>query len=347
MSRRKQIWWIVVAAAITFFFMSSLVQAYGQDNLGKKALFAQQKLVKSQNKNGTWWTFYNFDTIPENLKRENNFFVGMLIADLLQPYKNNKLIDSVIDETLKFSYQNLNPENGFLKYFKRIKAMPEDSDDTGLFWYLAQSVDTGFVLQVIDSLKKYKTNTGLYLEWLKKGGIKNMPQAGINPETVEIIPNIHVFLFLAKYDTISARELCKCLQAEGVVSNPEYWVYYYKAPWLYYLRQADMVRNNCSIKSNLPDTVKGPVSQNHYVLISKLIRDLSLNNITPGQEVEIRRILRQLSNNNFEYIKSNPILIYHSDLTSRSPAYFWSFDLPYALWLRLYYEYNSRLTKKK
>jgi hypothetical protein len=304
-------------------------------------------LIKKHNETGTWWTYYNFDTIPENFKRGHNFFIGMLIADLLEPYRTDPVIDSIVQRTLDLSYENINPANGFLKYYNRMDDLPEDTDDTGLFWYLAQDVDTGFVSIVIDSLQKYKTKNGLYLEWLRKGGIKHMRQTGTNPETIEIIPNIHVFLFLSKYDTLLANELCQSLQAENVLSNPEYWVYYNRAPWLYYIRQADMANHSCELNANLPKEIKSLTSQDVYEKLSVLIRDFSLESKYKGKNMEAREILHQLSKNNFEYIRNNPMLIYHSDLTSKAPAHFWSKDMPYALWLRLYYEYSEPRAKKK
>ncbi len=174
-----------------------------------------------------------------------------------------------------------------------------------------------------------------------------MPQTGTNPETVEIIPNIHVYLFLSKYDTLLANELCQSLQAENVLSNPEYWVYYYRAPWLYYIRQADMAHHGCELSANLPKDIKSLASQSVYKELSVLIRDFSLGNKYKGRNMQARKILNQLSKNNFEYIRNNPMLIYHNDLTSKAPAHFWSKDLPYALWLRLYYEYTGARTKKK
>lgn len=332
---------------IALLLVIPLCHLSGQANPDKKAAIAKNRLMNNHNQTGTWWTFFNFDTIPDNFKRSNNFFVGMLIADLLQPFREDTVIDSIIQRAMDLSYQNINPENGFLKYYNRMDDLPEDTDDTGLFWYLNQQVDTGFVSIVIDSLKKYKTGNGLYLEWLRKGGIKHMKQAGTNPETVEIIPNIHVYLFLSKYDTLLANELCHSLQAENVVSNPEYWVYYYRAPWLYYIRQADMAHHGCELNANLPKEIKSLSGQDIYEKLSMLIRDFSLEKKYSGRNMQAREILNQLSKNNFEYIRNNPMLMYHNDLSSKAPAYFWSKDMPYALWLRLYHEYSKPHAKKK
>lgn len=329
-------------AVITLIFAYPSLKVYGQSELDQKAAIAKNTLIKRHNQKGTWWTFYNFNSVPKNLKRSNNFFVGMLIVDLLQPFREDQIIDSLLHETLELSYENINLKNGFLRYYNRIDNLPEDTDDTGLFWYLAQSVDTTFVLTVIDSLQNYKIDNGLYLEWLQKGGIGHMPQTGTNPETVEIIPNIHVFLFLSKYNEFLANELCKRLQAENVVTNPEYWIYYYRAPWLYYIRQIDMVNNGCELRSNLPNEVRSLANQDVYEKLSKLIRDFSLDNKYTDINTQARELLFQLSDNNFEYIKRNPMLIYHSDLSSKAPAYFWSYDIPYALWLRLYHEYRNK-----
>jgi hypothetical protein len=53
-----------------------------------------------------------------------------------------------------------------------------------------------------------------------------------------------------------------------------------------------------------------------------------------------RAVLRELARDDFALIRTNPPLFYHNDLTATVPRYYWSEDLGYALWLRLYDRYE-------
>jgi len=54
---------------------------------------------------------------------------------------------------------------------------------------------------------------------------------------------------------------------------------------------------------------------------------------------QIETVLRQLAEDDFALLRKNPPLLYHNDLTASVPRYYWSEDVGYALWLRLYYEH--------
>jgi hypothetical protein len=88
-----------------------------------------------------------------------------------------------------------------------------------------------------------------------------------------------------------------------------------------------------------------------------------LQTVVPGQElwVEVARrlqaresavdryaayaqtsdLLRKLAADQFSLIARTPPLLYHNDLTASVRRFYWSEDLGYALWLRLYVE-NER-----
>ena len=66
--------------------------------------------------------------------------------------------------------------------------------------------------------------------------------------------------------------------------------------------------------------------------------------MTPGGAVPdavlIRAVLRELARDDFALIRTDPPLLYHNDLTATVDRYYWSEDAGYALWLRLYDEYE-------
>jgi hypothetical protein len=59
-----------------------------------------------------------------------------------------------------------------------------------------------------------------------------------------------------------------------------------------------------------------------------------------GDAVLMRAVLRELARDDFAYVRMNPPLFYHNDVTATVPRYYWSEDLGYALWLRLYDRYE-------
>ena len=52
-------------------------------------------------------------------------------------------------------------------------------------------------------------------------------------------------------------------------------------------------------------------------------------------------LLRKLADNEFSLLARTPPLLYHNDLTASVHRFYWSEELGYALWLRLYFE-NER-----
>jgi hypothetical protein len=49
-----------------------------------------------------------------------------------------------------------------------------------------------------------------------------------------------------------------------------------------------------------------------------------------------RELLARFSRNDFAQLRSAPPLLYHNDLSASVNRYYWSEDVGYALWLRLY-----------
>ena len=47
-----------------------------------------------------------------------------------------------------------------------------------------------------------------------------------------------------------------------------------------------------------------------------------------------------VTDDDFALLRESPPLLYHNDLTASVSRYYWSEDVGYALWLRLYHEYS-------
>ena len=101
------------------------------------------------------------------------------------------------------------------------------------------------------------------------------------------------------------------------------------------LRRADLRRAGCELElpeSRMRMDVPG---QRIWGSVARLLGG--------GSAPEARAVLRDLARDDFALLQTNPPLLYHNDLTASVSRYYWSEDFGYALWLRLYhqYEYNG------
>lgn len=326
-------------------FIIIILTVLGCDNYSKNneldsfALMASGKLKQKQHKKGYWKSFFSFDTIPEKLRKDVNVWNNLILIDIIRPVSTNLEFDTMIGKALDFVASRVNKSTGLLRFNNRALDYPDDSDDTSLFWGIAATEDTSLLKGVIDTLIKYRSANGLYYIWLSKNGVINKRAAGKNPNPTDFLSNVHVYLFLKKYAPDLAKALCSSLNND-IISSVDYWTYNERCPWLYYIREIDLANNDCKLTAIPDDKVKCLHSQKDYTVMSKLIRDLALGRGEKSVYNKSRKLLRKIARNNFEYINNNPLLMYHNDLSAKKPAYFWSYDLPYALWLRLNYEYK-------
>lgn len=310
------------------------------DMFKKKAGMALHELKNKQNPDGSWDAFFSFDTTPTKLKKEQNSWNNLIIVDLLKPLSpfyefDHLLIKPMILIRNKFFDSN----TGLVKFGTRIKEYPEDSDDTALFWIIYENKDTSLIAQVVDTLLTYRRKDGFYHIWLRKNGCENLRACGRVPNPVDLLSNMHVYMFLKKYAPVYAEELCDVFR-EKANRLGDLWVYNSKCPWLYYIRQIDLAKSGCSInRGEYDNNVKPVAGQKLYTEASMLIRDMNLGHNLLISEKRAFDILHKLSKDEFEFIDKNPLLMFHNDQSLKKPAYFWSYDLPYALWLRLYHGY--------
>jgi hypothetical protein len=125
-----------------------------------------------------------------------------------------------------------------------------------------------------------------------------------------------------------------------VVDQDRIWVYYRMTPLVPILRLTDLRRAGCALElpeSRMRTTVPG---QEIWVSVVRLLARARTPGGTPPDAAEIQAVLRQLAKNDFALLQKSPPLLYHNDLTATVPRYYWSEDAGYALWLRLYHEYE-------
>ena len=339
----KKIKLAIAVAAIGILFFGISTQSIAQDAMKKQAIIAFKKLHNKQKDDGSWGSVFSLDTVPKKFRTELCSWHNLVMVDLLQPLADNYNFDSLLIKSMIYVrevfYDSL---TGLVKFGTRITEYPKDSDDTALYWLLNDDVDTTLIPGVIDTLLKYQNEKGLYHIWLREVGCSNLRACGKDPNPTDLLSNIHVYLFLKKYSSDLANELCEAFQnnAEGL-SN--LWIYNSKTPWLYYIRQIDLEKDSCRLAwNNFDDEIKPFAGQEIYTEMSKLILDLALGRELEKNRTKAQEVLHKVAKEKFKFVKTHPIAMFHNDLTAKKPAYFWSYDIPYALWLRLNHEYRNQ-----
>jgi hypothetical protein len=153
-----------------------------------------------------------------------------------------------------------------------------------------------------------------------------------------------VLMLLAQADPPAARALCNALRQR--VADESIWVYYRMAPPLLILRRSDLRRAGCPLQlpaSRLQSTVPG---QEIWVEAMELLQHASgPREGRDAVDAQARELLHKLAADEFSLLARTPPLLYHNDLSASVRRFYWSEELGYALWLRLYFE-SERVGKR-
>ena len=68
-----------------------------------------------------------------------------------------------------------------------------------------------------------------------------------------------------------------------------------------------------------------------------LLNQLESGPPSEAERADAIRLLREIAANDFSALSSHPPLLYHNDMSATVRRYYWSQEVGYALWLRLYY----------
>jgi hypothetical protein len=207
-----------------------------------------------------------------------------------------------------------------------------DTDDTALVWRIAPANDRNRLTVALATIDRYRTREGLYRSWLAPRENYQCLDPGSDPNPADIAIQMHLILLLSQVRPPAGRALCDALHS--IIDDDRVWVYYRKTPLIPILRLPDLRRAGCEL--TLPESrMRTDVpSQQIWVSVVRL-----MGNSSPDQ-VLTRAVLRELAHNDFALIRTNPPLLYHNDLTATVSRYYWSEDVGYALWLRLYDRYE-------
>lgn len=326
--------------------------AAGED-LGDGFRTAAARLRAHQQGPGYWLTSYTTAARFQEPHQEMNTFLTALLLDLLDPLAaTGHLGDSLqrarrhltgqIEAGGLVRYHGLPDAPGIIGILGC--AITPDTDDTALVWRLAPGQDRRRLTAALATLDRYRTREGLYRTWLAPREAYQCLDPGGDPNPADIAIQMHLLLLLAKVQPPAGRALCEALRP--VADQDRVWVYYRMAPLVPILRLADLQRAGCELK--LPESrMRTPVpGQEIWVSAVRLLGRARPPGAPPAPSVpsvntaEIQALLRQLAKDDFALLRKNPPLLYHNDLTATVPRYYWSEDVGYALWLRLYDEYE-------
>jgi hypothetical protein len=316
-------------------------------DLALNARLATALLSSRQQAPGYWLTSFTNQLQFQNPHLEMNTFLTSLMVDVLNPVAG----ETGLVDHLKRARQHLSAQieaGGLVRYHGLPDAptigtlgcaITPDADDTALVWRIAPGPNPERLPLALAALGQYRTPEGLYRTWLAPRDRYQCIDPGKDPNPADAGIQMHVLMLLAQADPPAAHALCRALGR--ALGEDRIWVYYRTAPLLPILRQADLQMTGCPLQlppSRLQSAVTG---QDAWLEAGQLLQRLLGAGGPAPASAEVVDLLRRLSRDDFAFVRQSPPLFYHNDLTASLRRFYWSPDLGYALWLRLYFE-NAR-----
>ena len=299
---------------------------------------AAARIREHQQEPGYWLTAHTTAPSFQKPGREMNTFLTALLIDLLDPVAASGGLGDSLQRARQHLAGQIEP-GGLVRYH----GLPDtpgitgilgcnitpDTDDTALVWRVAPGPDRRHLTAALGTLGQYRTGEGLYRTWLAPREAFQCLNPGSDPNPADIAIQMHLLLLLAEAQPPAGRALCEALRP--VLDQDRVWVYYRKAPLVPILRLPDLRRAGCALE--LPESrMKTQVpEQEIWLSVARMPEQAGA--------ARIKTVLRQLAKDDFALLRKNPPLLYHNDLTATVPRYYWSEDVGYALWMRLYQEH--------
>jgi len=280
-----------------------------------------------------------------------NTFLNAMMIDIAGPVAQRAGIDGPLKRTREFLAQQIEA-GGLVRYHGRPDAptigtlgcaITPDADDTALVWRVAPGDRPEMLQTALETLKQFRTTDGLYRTWLAPRERFECIDPGKDPNPTDIAIQMHVLMLLAHAAPPAARVLCAALRQR--LDDDAVWVYYKMAPLVPILRRPELRKAGCPLQlpsSRLQTTVSG---QEIWVAAADNLRQVETVEKRDAAYAEVSDLLRKLAADDFSLLARDPPLLYHNDLTASVRRFYWSEELGYALWLRLYFE-NERVEKR-
>jgi len=312
-------------------------------DLDAMAARAASLLRERQTEYGFWLTSYTQGLRYEAPQQEMNTFLTSMLVDLLSPVARQRSLDDVVERARRHLAAQIE-SNGLVRYH----GLPDgstigrlgcvitpDADDTALAWRIAgRGAGDPRLQRMLEVLARYRDARGLYRTWLAPQKEYQCINPGRDPNPTDIAIQMHVYLMLRKLDPTAAQNLCNALQRS--FGDDDIWVYYAKAPLVPYLRSTELRQLGCAIP--LP-TERLALPAEGQEIWSEAVRRLAETMASPRDanvRQAIRNLLVRIGSDDFAQIRRSPPLLYHNDLSATVKRFYWSEDVGYALWLRLY-----------
>ena len=308
---------------------------------------AAAQLREHQQPQGYWLTAYTSEPRFHDPHPEMNTFLTALLVDLLNPLAAT----SGLEESLQHARRHLTSqiESGGLVRYHGLPDGPgvgtlgcvitPDTDDTALVWRIAPGSNRSRLTAALATIGQYRTAEGLYRSWLAPREAYQCLDPGHDPNPADIVIQMHLLLLLSEAQPAAGRALCEALRP--VVDDNHVWVYYRKTPLIAILRLADLRRAGCELALPESRLRTGIPEQQIWAKVVRMLAGATTPGGSTPEPLLIQAVLRELARDDFALLRMNPPLLYHNDLTASVSRYYWSEDVGYALWLRLYDEYVS------
>lgn len=300
-------------------------------------------LREHQTRYGAWLTTHTRGPRYEAPQPELNTFLTATLIDLLAPLAPQHGLAAPLQHARDHLAAQIE-RNGLVRYHGLPDgptigtlgcAITPDADDTALAWRIAGPGAADPRLRpMLDVLAGYRDARGLYRTWLAPRSEYRCLDPGSDPNPADIAIQLHVYLMLRERDPPAAQALCGSLQRS--FPDEDIWVYYAKSALLPYLRVAELQQRGCALP--LPaERLALPVAG--QAIWSEAVHALAGLAAAPANaeaHQTAQRVLAQLGADDFALLRRTPPLLYHNDLSATVRRYYWSEDVGYALWLRLY-----------
>lgn len=304
---------------------------------------AAARIREHQQEPGYWLTAHTTSPSFQKPGKEMNTFLTALLIDLLDPVADSAGLGDSLQRARKHLTGQIEP-GGLVRYH----GLPDtpgitgilgcnitpDTDDTALVWRVAPGSDRQRLTAALATLRQYRTGEGLYRTWLAPREAWQCLNPGSDPNPADIAIQMHLLMLLAEAQPRAGGALCAALRP--VLDQDRIWVYYRMAPLVPMLRLPDLKRAGCALE--LPESRKRTAVPGQEIWLS-VVRLLGGR----ADSAETETVLSQLAKDDFALLRTHPPLLYHNDLTATVPRYYWSEDVGYALWLRLYHEHARSL----
>ncbi|WP_418147282.1 hypothetical protein ABL850_11140 [Variovorax paradoxus] len=304
---------------------------------------AIEHIAQAQQAPGYWLTSFTGGTLFEQPQPELNTYLNAIMIDLVGPIAHVAQMDKMLARARGFLTRQIE-SNGLVRYHGRPDgstigvlgcAITPDSDDTALVWRVAPSEDRTKLATAMRIMRRFSTDDGLFRTWLAPRSDYRCLDPGADPNPADIGIQMHIYLLLAQEDPSAAHALCAKLKPRA--DDGSLWVYYSAAPTVMSLRLAELRRAGCALEVPASRLQPAVPAQAEWAKVASLVVQLQGSAPTTGQKAEATRLLQVLASNEFAALAGNPPLLYHNDMSATVRRFYWSQEVGYALWLRLYY----------